>query len=145
MLCKSEQWQNVEWWGEGRVEACTSAIFLCLRIIWGSCWNADFYPGTGVGRHLRLCLPSSCVLLDHTVGTSGYYWARIKWSLVSGSDEHVLTQSAWYLLTPNHRGRGKGIGLPISQLVFRYVDSPDKTFPSSKLTISAHFTTRLCV
>ena len=145
MLCESEQWQNLVWWGEGRVETCMSAIFLCLPIIWGSCWNADFHPGTGVGRHSRLCLPSSHAMLDHTVGTSGYYRARIKWSLVSGRDEHVLIQSTSYLLTPNHPGRGKGIDPPTSQLVFRHVDSSDKTFTSSKLTISAHFKTHLCV
>lgn len=47
----------------------------------------------------------------------------------------MLTQSAQYHLTPSHLGRGKGIALPTLQLVFRYVDSPDKTFPSYELTI----------
>lgn len=51
MLCESEQWQNVVWWGEGRVEACTSAFFFvpanhpgfllkCRFLSWYWSWKA---------------------------------------------------------------------------------------------------------
>lgn len=140
MLCETEQWQNLVWWGEGRVEICTSATF--------------FVPVNHLGLLLKCRFPSwdwswealeimftklSCDAGPHC----GYQWLLLgKDKVKPGFYAHTVCTVPSDSQPPGQRQRDCPTYLTVSFQICRF------SWQDISLLwayYSAHFKTRLCI